>query len=130
MWRWLGVCVFAAQIISRTVKGADGLSLHFIVHFSVRLIHDPCLQHGEGEERSCNWNRAEEFIVGTRAGCVVCRIVKRRTREDAADPVFFNSIRPVHTDLLPPSHVECTSEILSSWPDMGASLDVLAVKQQ
>ena len=36
---------------------------------------------------------AEEFTAGTRAGCVVCRTVKRRPRDDAADPVFFNSIR-------------------------------------
>ena len=31
---------------------------------------------------------SEEFIVGTLAGCVVCRTVRRRPREDAADPVF------------------------------------------
>ena len=36
--------------------------------------------------------------MGTPAGCVVCRTVKRRPREDAADPVFFNSIRGVRPD--------------------------------
>ena len=29
-----------------------------------------------------------------------------------------------------PSHDECTSEIRSSWPDMGTLLDVLALKLQ
>ena len=73
----------------------------------------------------------EEFIIGTLAWCVVRRHVKRRSREDAADPVFFNSIRwtlkrllpddeprgprerpsrvdvrPVHTDLPPPINRE------------------------
>ena len=33
--------------------------------------------------------------------CAVCRIVKRRPREDAADPVFFNSIRGTPKRLLP-----------------------------
>ena len=145
-------------------------SVHFNVHFSVRLIHEPCPQHGE--KRSCTWEASKkkvpitdkfldgiflgikegsvEFIVGTPAGCVVCRTVKRRPREDAPDPVFVNSIRgtprrllpedeprePRHTDLLPPintepaSHIECTSEIPSSWRDIGTLLDVLAVKQQ
>ena len=32
---------------------------------------------------------------------VVCRTVKRRPREDAADPVFFNSIRGTSRRLLP-----------------------------
>ena len=43
----------------------------------------------------------EEFITGTLAWCVVCRTVKRRPREDAADPVFFNSIRGTLRRLLP-----------------------------
>ena len=42
-----------------------------------------------------------EFIVRTLVGCVVCRAVKRRLREDAADPVFFNSIRGTPRRLLP-----------------------------
>ena len=87
-------------------------SLHSNVHFSVRLTHEPCLQHGEKQilylEASkkkiqitdkfldgfflCIKGGSEEFIEGTLAGCVVCRTVKRRPREDAADPVFFNSI--------------------------------------
>ena len=41
---------------------------------------------------------SEEFIVGTR---VVCRNVKRRPSEDAADPVFSNSIRGTPRRLLP-----------------------------
>ena len=44
---------------------------------------------------------SEEFIVGTPAGCVVCRTVKRRPREDAADLVFLNSIRGTSKRLLP-----------------------------
>ena len=32
---------------------------------------------------------SEEFNVGTPAGCVVRRTVKRRLRGDAADQVFF-----------------------------------------
>ena len=34
----------------------------------------------------------EEVIFGTPSGCLVCRTVKRRPREDAADPVFFNRV--------------------------------------
>ena len=37
---------------------------------------------------------SEEFGVGTPAVFVVCRTVKGRPREDAADRVFCNSIRP------------------------------------
>ena len=44
---------------------------------------------------------SQEFIVGTPAGCVVCKTVKRRPREDEADPVFFNSIRGTPKRLLP-----------------------------
>ena len=44
---------------------------------------------------------SEEIIVGTPVGCVVCRTVKRRLRADAADPVFFNSIRGTPRRLLP-----------------------------
>ena len=141
MWRWRGVLRFAGQIISRTVKGGDGP-----VHVSVRLTHEPCPQRGE--KRSCAWkvfrryllghqSGSEEFIVGTPAGCVMCRTVKRRPGEDAADPVFSTAsverpgdlpddeprdprepreqpvridVRRMHADL-PPSHVACTSEI-------------------
>ena len=103
---------------------------------------------------------SEEFTVGTPAGCVVCRTVKRRRRVDAADMGIRGTprrllpddeareprvsreqplrigVRPVHTDFPPPintnhpSRVECTSETQSSWPDMGTFLDALAVKQQ
>ena len=44
---------------------------------------------------------SQEFIVGTPAGCVVLRTVKRRPREGAADPGFFNSIRGTPRRLLP-----------------------------
>ena len=44
---------------------------------------------------------SEEFLIGTLALCVVCRTVKRRPREDAADPAFFKSIRGTLTRLLP-----------------------------
>ena len=44
---------------------------------------------------------SEEFICGTLAVCVVCITVKRRPREDAADPVFFNSTRGTPRRLLP-----------------------------
>ena len=40
---------------------------------------------------------SEEFIMGTLAACVVCRTVKRRPREDAADPVFFAGPMSVHS---------------------------------
>ena len=84
---------------------------------------------------------SQELVIGTLAGCVVCRIVTRWPREDAADPVFHNSIRgtswkllsddelrepreprePLRIDVHPvhahPSHVACTSEIQSSCPD-------------
>ena len=76
---------------------------------------------------------SQELVIGTLAGCVVCRIVTRWPREDAADPVFHSSIRgtpwkllsddelreprepreplridvrPVHADLPPPISTE------------------------
>ena len=39
--------------------------------------------------------------MGTPTGCKICRSVKRRSREDAADPVFFNSIRGTPWCLVP-----------------------------
>ena len=117
----LAWCVcFAGQIISRTVKGADRLTafqralqrashprampaawgekILYLeaskkkVHITDKFLDGIFLGIKEG---------SEEFIVGTPAGCVVCRTVKRRPREDAADPVFFNSIRGTHRRLLP-----------------------------
>ena len=93
-------------------------SLHSNVHFSVRLTHEPCLQRGGEEVLYLDASKkkvqitdkffggiflgikegSDEFIVGTPAGCVVCRNVKRRLREDAADTVFFNSIRGTPRD--------------------------------
>ena len=113
----LAWCVrFVGLIISRTVKGADGLTAF---------------------PRAFQGASHEEFVVGTLAGCVEFRTVKRRPREDAADLVFFNSIRgtpgrlvpddepreprepreqplridvpPVHADLPPPTSTEPTS---------------------
>ena len=114
-------CVrFARQIISRTVKGTDGLTA-FHSAFQ-RASHPRSMPAACGEkilylEASKNKvqisdkfenyiflaikNCSEEFIVGTLAGCVVCRTVKRRPRDDAADPVFFNSIRGILRRLLP-----------------------------
>ena len=43
----------------------------------------------------------EELIVGTPTGCKICRSVRRRSREDAADPVFFNSVRGMSWCLVP-----------------------------
>ena len=89
-------------------------SLHSNVHFSVRLTHEPCLQHCV--KRSCTWKRARRIFRSqtsfwtlsaskkarrTPAGCVVCRNVKRRPREDATDPVFYNSIPGTPKRLLP-----------------------------
>ena len=106
----LAWCVrFAGQIISRTVKGADGL-IAFPRAFFARLTHEPCLQHEEN--RSCSWKRArrrfrsqtsfqtasswtsrkvpmssvsEHLLVG----CLVRRTAERRPREDAVDRVLF-----------------------------------------
>ena len=81
------------------------------MHFSVRLTHEPCLQHGE--TRSCTWKRARRrfrsqtsfWTVSSWASkkalrsslwehllVVVCRTLNRRPRENDADPVFFKSI--------------------------------------
>ena len=43
----------------------------------------------------------EELIVGTPTGCKICRSVQRRSRADAADPVFFNSVRGTPWCLVP-----------------------------
>ena len=87
--------------------------VHSNVHFSTCLIREPCLPRGETRllclEASKNKihitdkildgiflgikEGSEEFVVWALAGCVVCRTVKRRAREDAADRVFFNNIR-------------------------------------
>ena len=117
----LAWCVrFAGQIISRSVKGADGLTafqrafqrashsrdmpaaweekILYLeaskkkIHITDKFLDGIFLSIKEG---------SEEFIVGTTAGCVVCRAVKGRPREDAADPVFFNRIRGTPNRLLP-----------------------------
>ena len=110
----LAWCVrFAGQIISRTVKGADGLSA-FQRAFQ-RSSHPRAMLAAwrekilylEASKKKvqitdqlldgvffCIIGGSEEFIVGTLAGCVVCRTVKRRPREDAADPIFFNNTMP------------------------------------
>ena len=43
----------------------------------------------------------EQFVIRTPAGCVVCRTVKPRPREDAAGRVFVNSIRGTPRRLVP-----------------------------
>ena len=47
-----------------------------------------CSGHQKKDE-----NSSEEFYVSTHAGCVVRSTDQRRPREDAGDPVFFNSVR-------------------------------------
>ena len=111
MWRWLGVCA---------VKGADGLTA-FQRAFQ-RASHQRAMPAVWGE-KILYWEASkkkveitdkfldgvflgikegsEAFIVGTPAGCVECRTVKRRPRDDAADRVFFNSIRGTPRRLLP-----------------------------
>ena len=42
-----------------------------------------------------------ELIVGTPTGCKICRLVKRRSKADAADPIFFNSVRGTPWCLVP-----------------------------
>ena len=100
---------FAGQTISRTAKVAEGLTA-FQRAFQ-RASHMPpawgeqilCLEKSkkkvqitdkfsDGAFLGIN-ECSEQFIVGTLAGCVVCRTVKRRPREDAEDLVFFNSIQ-------------------------------------
>ena len=116
----LAWCVrFAGQIISRTVKGTDGLTA-FQRAFQ-RASHPGAMPAAWGEKilyleaskRKVQISDtylysiflgiregSEEFIAGTPDGCVVCRTVQRRPREDAADPVFFNSIRGTPRRLL------------------------------
>ena len=48
----------------------------------------------------------EELIVGTPTGCKICRCVKRRSKADAADPVFFNSVRGTPWCLVPDDAVQ------------------------
>ena len=77
----LAWCVrFVGPIISCTVKGAYGLTAF---------------------PRALQGASHEEFVVGTLAGCVGFRTVKRRPREDAADLVFYNSIRGTPGRLVP-----------------------------
>ena len=57
----------------------------------------------------------------------------REPRKPREQPLRID-VRPVHTDLLPPtrnqpSHVTCTSESQLSWLDRGTPLDASAVKQ-
>ena len=43
---------------------------------------------------------SEEVIIGTPSGCKECRTFNRRPREDAADPVLFNSIRGIRVNVV------------------------------
>ena len=107
----LAWCVrFAGQIIFRTVKGADGLTAFqrafqrashpraMSAAWRERILYlEPSKKKVQITDKflDCFFlgirEGSEEFFVGTPAGCVVCRTVKRRPREDAADPVFFFS---------------------------------------
>ena len=153
---WCARCV--GQKMSRTVKDADGLSAFQRAVQRAMERKDLVLgsEQEEGSDhrqvlgRCLSWASKKVLRSSWKHLLVVCRIVERRPREDAADPVFFNTIRDCcqmtsrenpenqesnHCDLLyvlciltfllqstrnQPSHVECTSEIQSSWPDMGA----------
>ena len=48
----------------------------------------------------------EELIMGTPTGCKICRLVKRRSKADAADPIFFNSVRGTPWCLVPDDAVQ------------------------
>ena len=177
----MACCVrFACQIISRTVKGADGLTALQRASQRVSLIHEPCLQHGE--KRSCTWKRArrrfrsqtsfwtvsswasrkflrsslwEHLLVVwyaelSKDGLVetlqiqalstasvehpgdCCQMTSRENPlNNRCESVYVLCIRIflLQSTQKQPSHVQCTSETQSSWPDAGTLLDVLAVKQ-
>lgn len=117
----LAWCIrFAGQVLSRTVKGADGLTAFQRAY--QRKTHPRALPAAWGEKvlyMTASKKKVqledkfsdgilvglkegtEELIVGTPAGCYVCRSVKRRSREDATDPVFFNSIRGTIRNMVP-----------------------------
>ena len=114
-------CVrFAGQIIFRLVKGADGLTafqraLQRASHpQAMPAVWREKILYLEASKKNIQITDkfldgiflgikegSEEFIAGTPTSCVMCRNVKRRPREDAADPVFFNSVRGTPKRLLP-----------------------------
>ena len=116
----LAWCVrFAGQIKSCNPKAEMG-SLHFNVHFSGRLTHEPCLYHGEkfvlGSEQEEDsdhghvfgpylfWASRKALRNSLWEHLVVvwyAEVSKRRLREDAADPISFNSIRGTPRRWLP-----------------------------
>ena len=109
------VCAFCWSDHSRAVKGADRLTA-FLRAFQ-RVSHPRAREkilYLEASKKKVQITYkfldgaflgikegSEEVIVGTPAGCVVCRTVKRRPREDATDQVFFNSTRGTPKRLLP-----------------------------
>ena len=111
----LAWCVrLAGEIISRTVKGADGLTA--FQREIQRASHPRAMPAAWGASKKKVQitdkfldsvflgikEGSEEFIVGTPAGCVVCRTGKRRPREDRRRSfLFFNSIRGTPWRLLP-----------------------------
>ena len=111
---------FAGQVLSRRVKGHDGLTAFQRAY--QRKSHPRPLPAAWGEQvlyleatkRKAQLSDkfedgiflgikdgTEELIVGTPTGCKICRSVKRRSRADAADPVFFNSVRGTPWCLVP-----------------------------
>ena len=111
---------FAGRVLSRTVKGQDGLTAFQRAY--QRKSHPRPLPaawgekvlHLEASKRKAQLsnkfedgiflgieNGTEELIVVTPTGCKICRSVKRRSRADAADSVFFNSVRGTPWCLVP-----------------------------
>ena len=111
---------FAGQVLSRTVKGQDGLTAFQRAY--QRKSHPRPLPAAwrekvlylEASKRKAQLSDkfedgiflgikdgTEELIVETPTGCKICCSVKRRSRADAADPVFFNSVRGTPWCLVP-----------------------------
>ena len=112
MWRWLGVCASCwsdhfpycerrgwAHRFPTCISACVSPTSHACSMERKDLVLGS--EQEEGSDHRQVFGRSEEFIVGTFAGCVVCRTVKRRPREDAADPVSFNSIRGTPRRLFP-----------------------------
>ena len=98
----LAWCVrFSGQIISRTVKRADGRTA-FQRAFQ-RASHPRAMLSAWGDQILPTIS--DSIFLGTKevsVGSLLGRLLVRRLpREDAADPVFFNSIRGTPRRLLP-----------------------------
>ena len=153
----LAWCVrFAGQIMSRTVNGADGLAA-FQRAFQRTSIQEPCFPRGE--KRSCTWKRARKrfrsqtsfwtvssWASRSRSGLFSSASVERpgdccqMTSSEEPKNQESNRCESMYALCIltflfqstrkQPSYVECTSEVHSSWPDMGTPLDASAAKQR